>query len=181
MGFLGHIIASDGIHPDPEKVNAMVDWTIPTTLKKLRGFLGLTGYYRRFIKNCQTASPMTNLLKKNSFLWNQEATTSFQKLKDAMVSASVLAFPDFSQIFIVETDACNSGVGAVLLQQNHPISFYGCKIIGRLLAASIYVKEMFAITQAVGKWRHYLLGSHFIIRTENKTLKNLLSQTIQTP
>lgn len=182
MGFLGHIIAADGIHPDPEKISAMVNWALPTSLKKLRGFLGLTGYYRRFIKNyAQIASPMTDLLKKDSFLWNQEATDSFELLKKAMVSAPVLAFPDFSQQFVVETDASSSGVGAVLLQLNHPISFYSCKITGRLKAASIYVKEMFAITQAVGKWRHYLLGAHFVIRTDHKTLKNLLTQTIQTP
>lgn len=124
---------------------------------------------------------MTNLLKKEAFHWNNEATASFEKLKKVMTTAPVLKFPDFNKEFTVETDACNSGIGAVLLQENHPISFYSSKISGKMAAASVYIKEMFAITQAVGKWRHYLLGRHFIIKTDHRSLKNILTQVIQTP
>lgn len=89
---------------------------------------------------------MTDLLKKDCFKWNELATSSFVKLKEAMVPAPMLEFPDFSKQFTVETDASNSGVGAVLIQDSHPISFYSCKIAGRMSSAPIYVKEMYAIT-----------------------------------
>lgn len=124
----------------------------------LRGFLGLTDYYRRFIKRYGSiAAPMKDLLKKDNFQWGKEATISFEKLKLAMVSAPVLRFPDFGLEFTVETDACKSGVCVVLSQKSHPISFFSCKLSGRIMIASIYVKEIFTITQAISKWRHYLL------------------------
>lgn len=182
VGFLGHIIASDGVHLDPEKIRAMVDWKSPSNIKLLRGFLGLTGYYRRFIQNyASIAAPMTNLLKKDSFKWTDSAEESFKNLKLAMTTAPVLAFPDFSLQFEVEIDACGLGIGAVLLQKNHPIAFYSCKLSERMQAASVYIKEMFAITQSVHTSRHYLLGSSFIIRIDHRSLKNLLTQVIQTP
>lgn len=150
IGFLGHIISENGVQPDPDKISAMIDWQTPKNLKMLRGFLGLTGYYRRFIKGyAQLAAPMTNLLRKDSFLWSDEATNSFEALKKAMTSAPVLNFLDFSKQFEVETDACNTGIGAVLIQEKHPISFYSSKISGRMAAASVYIKEMYAITQSV--------------------------------
>lgn len=98
-----------------------------------------------------------------------------------MVTTPILGFPDFSKQFIVETNACNSGVGVVLIQEAHTISFYSYKLSGRLSSTSIYVKKMYAITQVMDKWRHYLLGSHFLIKIDHKSLKNLLTQTIQTP
>lgn len=118
---------------------------------------------------------MIDLLKKDSFRWNESASSSFEDLKKAMVIAPVLGFPDFSKQFVVETDASKHGVGVLLIQESHPISFYSCKLSGRLSAASIYVKEMYAITQVVSKWRHYLLGSHFLIKIDHKSLKNFLT------
>lgn len=124
MGFLGHIIAANGIHLDPEKIKAMVEWTIPKNIKLLRGFMGLTGNYRRFIRGyAQIAAPMTDLLKKDSFIWTGEATTCFERLKRAMVTTPVLGFPDFDKEFTVETDASNSAIGAVVIQENHPYHF----------------------------------------------------------
>lgn len=81
----------------------------------------------------------------------------------------------------METDACNTGVGAVIIQNKYPISFFSKKIAEKLSSTTIYVKEMYVITQAVAKWRHYLLGSHFIIKTNHRSLKYLLTQIIQTP
>lgn len=181
MNFLGHIITGKGVEPDPSKISVMVEWPIPKTIKQLRGFLGLIGYYRRFIKRyTEVATPMTDLLKKDSFIWNKKATSSFLSLKEAMTTTPILSYPDFSKQFIVETDACMVGIGAVLLQEKHPIAYYSSKISGRMAGASIYTRKMFVITQAVCKWRHYLLGNHFIIKTDHKTLKNLLTQVIQT-
>lgn len=104
--YLGHIIDSQGLKDDPMKVEAMTQWQTPTNVKQLKGFLGLTGYYRRFVKNYSTlTAPLTDLLKKGEFLWSEAATIAFEKLKKAMVEITVLRLPDFSIKFIVETDA----------------------------------------------------------------------------
>lgn len=182
VGFLGHIIASDGVHPDPEKIKAMVEWRSPSNIKLLRGFLGLTGYCRRFIQNyASIATPMTNLLRKDSFKWTETTDESFKKLKEDMITAPILAFPDSSLQFEIEIDECGLGIGVVLMQKIHPIAFYSCKLSERMLGASFYIKKMYATTQSVHKWGHYLLGSKFIIRTDHRSLTNLLTQVIQTP
>lgn len=114
-------------------------------------------------------------------MWGDTAEEAFELLKEALVSAPVLAYPDFSLPFIVETDACNIGVGAVLAQLEHPVAYYSRKLSSVRQKASTYAKELWAITEAVRKWRHYLLGGTFVIRTDHHSLKNLLEQTIQTP
>lgn len=88
---------------------------------------------------------------------------------------------DFTKDFVVVTDACSIGIGAILSQENHPISYHSCKLMGKMRAASTYVKEMFVISQTVGKWRHYLLGRQIVIKTDHRSLKNLLSEVMQTP
>lgn len=134
-----HVISGEGVTPDPEKIETIQKWSIPTTIKALRGFLGLSGYYRKFVKNySHVAALMTDLLKKDKFLWNELAEKSFTTLKEAMISTPVLQHPDFSKPFAIETDACQGGVGAVLLQEGHSIAFFSSKITGRMLLASTY-------------------------------------------
>lgn len=103
------------------------------------------------------SSPFTDLLKKDSFVWSDLASAAFLKLKKALISIPVLSLPDFSKVFTVETAASGTGIGTVLSQKGHPIAFFSQKLSSRMQAASIYNREMFAITQAIQKWRQYLL------------------------
>lgn len=105
--YLGHYIDVEGVSTDPMKVAAVTDWPILNTIKQLRGFLGLSGYYRQFIKgNGVLSRPLNNLLKKEAFIWNGEAQETFEVLKKLLTTAPTLALPDFSKDFVVETDAC---------------------------------------------------------------------------
>jgi RNase H-like domain found in reverse transcriptase len=98
-----------------------------------------------------------------------------------MSSTPVLALPDFSSQFVLETDASGVGIGAVLMQQSHPIAFYSQKLSKTMQGKSTYVRELFAVQLAVAKWHQYLLRNHFLIRTDHRNLQNMLKQTIQTP
>ena len=132
---------------------AIKEWPIPRTIKELRGFLGLAGYYRRFVQHYGIISkPLTNLLKKNSFQWGIEAQHAFERLKTAMASAPVLALPNFSKFFMVETDASGAGIGAVLMQDAHPIAYLSKALSPKHQQLSTYEKEFLAVVMAVERW-----------------------------
>jgi hypothetical protein len=120
-------------------------------------------------------SPLTRLLKKDAVGWDQEATVAFEALKKEMVNPPVLALPDLNKLFIVETDASGSGIGAVLMQEGHPIAFISKALGPRQQALSTYEREMLAILLAVHKWRQYLWGRPFKIKTDHVSLKYLLN------
>ncbi|CAL1394368.1 unnamed protein product [Linum trigynum] len=182
LEYLGHLISDRGVRVDPKKVQAMTEWPIPKNVTALRGFLGLTGYYRKFVKNYgEIARPLTDLLRKGGFRWTPAADHAFSALKEALVSTPTLAMPNFDLPFVIEADASGKGVGAVLSQQGHPIA-YMSKTLGPAKEAwSTYRKEMYAITQAVQQWRPYLLGQKFHIYTDQRSLKYLLDQRVATP
>jgi len=177
--YLGHIVSKDGVAADPSKIQAMVEWPIPKTIKALRGFLGLTGYYRKFIRDYGTISaPLTALLKKEAFRWTEAAEEAFSRLKHAMTTTPVLALPDFTKLFVIESDASGVGIGAVLMQEGQPLAFTSKALSPLHLSMSVYDKEMLAIVHAVTKWRPYLIGRRFQIRTDHRSLKYLLEQRI---
>ncbi|XP_051143409.1 uncharacterized mitochondrial protein AtMg00860-like [Andrographis paniculata] len=125
--YLGHVISAAGVKMDPTKVNAVVDWPRPRSVREVRGFLGLTGYYRGFIKNyCIIAKPLTSLLKKEAatvFEWTNEAEAAFTSLKRALTEAPVLGMPNWRSHFVIECDASGTRVSAVLMQEDRPIAY----------------------------------------------------------
>jgi hypothetical protein len=177
--YLGHIITDKGVATDLAKTEAMVQWPVPTTITELRGFLGLTGYYKKFIHHYGIlAKPLTDLLKKKQFEWYVEAQRAFESLKTAMTTAHVLAIPDFDMSFIVETHACDLGIGAVLMYKHRPVAFLS-KALGPLhKKLSIYEKEFLALIMAVEKWRPCLQRHVFLIRTDHKSLSYLTKQNL---
>ena len=110
--YLGHLVSTKGVQVDESKITAIMDWPLPHTLKQLHDFLGLTSYYRRFVKGyAQIAWPLTEMLKQDSFHWTPDSELAFTKLKKALTSTPILALPDFNKVFVVETDASTQGVG----------------------------------------------------------------------
>ncbi|CAL1379503.1 unnamed protein product [Linum trigynum] len=179
--YLGHIISGDGVSTDPGKIEAMRNWPRPQSIKGLRGFLGLTGYYRKFVKHYGDISqPLTELLCKNGFVWNAAAEEAFAALKTAMMTAHVLALPDFSRPFVLETNACGVGVGAVLSQGGRPLAYFSKALCVKNQGLSTYEKEYLAVLLAVDHWRHYLEGRTFTILTDHESLKFLMGQKVHT-
>jgi hypothetical protein len=157
----------------------MQDWLHPKTVKILCGFLRLIGYYRKFIKNYgKIATPLTTLLKKNSFTWTPAAAQDFQTLKMAMCTTPVLALPNFTKNFVLECDASGKGINIVLMQEGRPLAFTSKQLSEKNLGKPIYEKEMLAILHAVEVWRPYLLGKCFQIKTHHQSLKYFLEQCI---
>jgi hypothetical protein len=121
------------------------------------------------------------LLKKDAFRWGNEAQDAFDRLKAALLSAPVLVLPDFAKQFVVETDASACGLGAVLMQERHSISFISKALSPKQQALSVYEKELFSILMTVKQWPYYLITGPFIIRTDQRSLKHLLTQKVTTP
>ncbi|XP_068332952.1 uncharacterized mitochondrial protein AtMg00860-like [Pyrus communis] len=141
----------------PAKIQSIIDWLPPRNVKELRGFLDLTGYYRKFIpaygKICH---PLYQLTKKDGFHWTQDADLAFPQLKTSMTSPQLLALPDFSALFVLECDASGVGIPVVLQQKGRPIAFTSKALGPRNQALSTYEREQIAIVHATQKWQSYL-------------------------
>jgi hypothetical protein len=139
VDYLGHIISKSGVRADLGKIKAMVEWSFPTNIKALKGYLGLTGYYRKFIKDCGSfAVPLTAMLKKNAFHWDVAASEAFQKLNAVVTKAPVLALPNCAQLFVIECDASGLGIITFLIQEGKPIAYLS-KSLERKDSSHVYL------------------------------------------
>jgi hypothetical protein len=180
LEYLGHIISAEGVKTNPEKIQVMIDWPRPTSITEFRGFLGLTSYYRKFVRHYWIlARPLTNLLKKKQFSWDEVAQLAFDNLKQVMTTTPVLALPDFTVPFTVEIDASDLGLAAVLMQHDRPIAFLSKPLSNNHKFLSIYEKELLALIMDVERWHPYLQRQEFIIETDHKSLAYLNEQQLQ--
>ena len=178
VSFLGHIISGEGISPDPTKIQAIVDWKRPTTVTEIRSFLGLAGYYRRFIEGfAQLAAPLTQLTRKGTkFIWDEKYEENFQELKQRLVTAPVLAVPISGIGFTIFCDASKIGLGCVLMQNNKVIAYASRQLKTHEKNYPTHDLELGAVIFALKIWRHYLYGERCEIYTDHKSLKYIFTQ-----
>ena len=178
--YLGHVVGNGTVRPETNKIGAVESFPRPETKREVRGFLGLTGYYRRFIPDYATiALPLTDLTRRTSpnvVEWNEECTKAFETLKRCLCCDPVLKSPDFTQPFVLQTDASDRGAGAVLSQhgadgEEHPVAYYSRKFLPREERYSTVEKECLAIKLAIAAFRVYLLGRRFTIQTDHRSLE----------
>ena len=177
--YLGHLIGQGKIEPEEGKVTAVRDYPTPVTKRDVRAFLGLVGYYRRFVPHfAEISAPLANLTKKrepDKVRWNQECETSFKNLKDALLQKPVLGVADPTKPFVLQTDASNYGLGAVLSQMGddgceHPVAFASRKLLPREIQYATIEKECLAIVWALKRFHVYLYGQKFTVETDHKPL-----------
>jgi hypothetical protein len=175
--FLGHVISSEGISMDPDKVWEVLDWKPPRTMHQVCSFLGLAGYYRRFILNfSKIAKPITDLLKKDEkFVWNTKCDEAFQTLKKLLTTSPMLAQPDITKPFNVYCDASGTGLSCVLMQEGHVIAYSSCQLRPHEEHYLTHDLELATMVHALCTWRHYLLENVAHIFTDHKSLKYFFS------
>ena len=182
--FLGHNISDQGVRMLADKVKSINEWPTPRNEKHVASFLGLLGYYRRFIKDfSKVALPLSELAKeKVKFTWGPKQEESFQKLKRIVTSDQVLILPDYDKQFTVTTDASGYAVGASLQQMDdetkrlRPIAFFSKKLSEQEMRWAVYEQELLAIVLSLEEWRHYLVGRKFKLITDHQSLIHLKKQ-----
>ncbi|GJR29896.1 putative reverse transcriptase domain-containing protein [Tanacetum coccineum] len=176
--FLGHVIDSEGIHMDPTKIESIKDRASPKTPIEIHQFLGLAGYYRRFIEGfSKIAKPMTKLTQKSmKFNWNEKAEAAFQLLKHKLCIAPILALPEGSENFVVFCDASRKGLGAVLMQREKFIAYASRQLKIHEKNYTTHDLELGAVVFALKMWRHYLYGTKCVVFTDHKSLRHILDQ-----
>jgi hypothetical protein len=159
--FLGHVISKEGIAVNPSKVASFLEWEAPKNVKQIRGFLGMAGYYRRFIEGfSKIVGPMTKLLWKNTpFVWSEECEASFQTLKDKLTTAPVLAVPETRKDYMVYCDASKNGLGCVLMQDRKVIAYGSRQLRPHEVNYPTHDLELAAVVFALKGWRHFLYGA----------------------
>ena len=180
--FLGHMVDKDGVHMDPNKLNAIKEWPPPKNVTELRSFLGLANYYRRFNKDhAKICAPLTNLFKKGvEFVWTNDHQQVMDHLKSSLTSSPTLILPDHSLPYRIHTDASNFAIGAVLMQDQgngfQPVAFESRKLTPAEINYPVHDREMLAIVHAFQVWRCYLDNSHVDVYTDHNTLVHFFKQ-----
>ena len=181
LAFLGHIVSDKGIHPDPDKVTAVVNQPIPTNLRELRQFLGLASYYRKFIQGfAKIAAPLNQLMKKETaYQWNDKCQEAFDYLKNRLTMAPILVHPNFNKEFLIQTDASSLGLDAVLSQKDNDgrevvIRYASRRMNDAERSYSATNLECLAVVWAVQYFRKYVAGSHFQIMTDHTAITSLM-------
>ncbi|KAL0199172.1 hypothetical protein M9458_007712, partial [Cirrhinus mrigala] len=180
--FLGYQVSHQGVKMDSSKIQAVTDWPQPSTIKELQRFLGFANFYRRFIRNYSTiAAPLTSLLKNKpkKLCWTEEADRAFTTLKASFTSAPILKHPNPELPFVVEVDASDCGIGAILSQRHgqpgklHPCAFYSRKLTSAERNYDVGNKELLSMKAAIEEWRHWLEGARhpFQVITDHKNLE----------
>ncbi|KFD61176.1 hypothetical protein M514_26663, partial [Trichuris suis] len=179
--YLGHVFSSKGMSVDPAKTAVITQWPPPTNLTEVRRFIGLASYYRRYVKDFVTIAKLLHQLTENksTFNWDQQADEAFRTLKTALTTAPTLAAPVFHREFQLHTDASDVGLGAILEQDGHVISYASRLLRTAERNYSTIEKECLALMFGVKQFRHYLLGRHFLIWTDHCPLQWLSSQKME--
>ncbi|KAK3106230.1 hypothetical protein FSP39_015710 [Pinctada imbricata] len=180
VDYLGHVVSKEGISTDPNKIATVEKWLEPTNAKEVRSFLGFCSYYRRFIKSfASIAKPLHKLANSNKFQWTEDCQNAFNLLKRKLIESPILAYPNFTETFILDTDASDKGIGAVLSQNidgNERVIAYASRTLSK--AEQKYCvtrKELLAVVHYVKYFRHYLYGRQFRIRTDHGSLRWLIN------
>eukprot|EP00253_Pinus_taeda_P021805 PITA_21805 len=176
--YLGHVITKEGIAVDPEKIKSIMEWPIPKDVANIRSFMGLAGYYRRFVEGfSRIAYPITSLQKKGkAFKWTAECQQSFDQLKHLLTTAPILSIADPNKDYVVCTDASKEGVGGVLMKEGKVIAYESRKLKDHEKKYSAYDLELTVVIHALKMWQHYLLGRKFLLLTDHHSLTNYFSQ-----
>nr|ABB46832.2 retrotransposon protein, putative, Ty3-gypsy subclass [Oryza sativa Japonica Group] len=176
--FLGHVISAGGVAVDPSNVESVTNWKQPKTVSEIRSFLGLAGYYRRFIENfSKIAKPLTRLLQKDvKYKWSEECEQSFQELKSSLISAPILILPDPKKGFQVYCDASKLGLGCVLMQDGKVVAYASRQLGPHEKNYPTHDIELAAVVHALKIWRHYLFGTRTEVYTDHKSLKYIFTQ-----
>ncbi|XP_020263054.1 uncharacterized protein LOC109839034 [Asparagus officinalis] len=176
--FLGHIVSREGIAVDLAKVSAVLDWEPPKTVTKIRSFLGLVGYYRKFIQDfLKITMPLTRLTKKGvQFSWSMKCQKAFDTLKAKLTTASVLTIPSSDRTFVVYTDTSLTGLGGVLMQTQKVVAYITWQLRVHEQNYPTHDLELAAVVFALKAWRHYLYGVQFELFTNHQSLMYLFSQ-----
>jgi hypothetical protein len=171
-------VTPQGIEVDGAKIDAIRSWPTPQTITQVRSFLGLAGFYRRFVRDFSTiATPLHELMKKGvSFHWGPAKDQAFDTLKVRLTSAPLLQLPDFGKTFELECDASGVGIGGLLMQGGKPVAYFSEKLNGPTLNYSMYDKEFYALVRSLETWQHYLWPKEFIIHSDHEPLKYLRMQ-----
>ena len=162
---------------DQNKVEAIRNWPQPRTITEVRSFHGLASFYRRFIPHFSSVmAPVTDCMKGKQFSWMEEAGVAFERIKELLTTAPILALPDFQLLFELHTDASKVGIGGVLSKKGRPIAYFSEKLSGAKMRYGTYDVEFYAIVQAIKHWRHYLFQKEFVLYTDHEALKHLQGQ-----